>query len=191
MSSSSASILRNCPLPLARAYQRSIHSKDRDHRFNAALKGLASPTLGEWMEFLRGGLVYFAQRAPEPDPLLKAFHSVVFEKVKGRKDLIELHNQLRSAPDGRPGAAESTTVRDVLERCVAYRNRVLGHGAPVSKEHYEAMGLSFEKGFEDLVEHSTFLEALRLMVVEEGRMLPDGSGEYSWLDLTGPLPVRA
>jgi hypothetical protein len=79
------SLLDRCPLPLARAYRRSLNAVEtrerhdagyfafevylkyaaaiaiafylaaepRDHRVNAALKGLARPSLGEWLRFLR------------------------------------------------------------------------------------------------------------------------------------------
>lgn len=84
------------------------------------------------MGFLREGLSYFSERAADPDPVLKAFHSVVFEKAKGRKGLAELYNQLRSICDGRPGAAEASSPRVVLEWCVAYRNRAPSRRGPRS-----------------------------------------------------------
>ena len=39
----------------------------RDHRVNAALKGLAKPSIGEWVQFLRACLAFLRERS-ETDP---------------------------------------------------------------------------------------------------------------------------
>src|SRR5688572_15823487 len=101
-------ILDAFPLPLARGFRRWLNAREaRDHRVNAALKGLARPSLGEWVRFLReclrlvsrghdsptGALAtLFSERTERWDEPLSLFNDirVLLQSATGRKETLSL-----------------------------------------------------------------------------------------------------
>lgn len=73
----------------------------RDHRVNAVLKGLARPSLGEWIRFLRECLEFLARDAGG-EPLVGALAGLLLGKEARRAEIAGLHNALRSFRTGAP-----------------------------------------------------------------------------------------
>ncbi|MBI4582712.1 MAG: serine/threonine protein kinase [Planctomycetes bacterium] len=156
--------------------------EDRDHRVNAALKGLARPSLGEWARFLRESLRFLSQEK-EPDPVIQALEALWDAKESRRENLLRLYNGLRSFREGNSSEREKASLGMMFEEVVGYSNRVLGHGAPLSREHYEQFGGLFGKAFLDLLEASSYLTARRLVTfdslqIEEGSKIECGVVEF-------------
>ena len=57
-----------------------LAGEGRDHRVNAALKGLARPSLGEWLRFLRECLRFLGQ-GTEGDPAIQAVAKLCDDNV--------------------------------------------------------------------------------------------------------------
>ncbi len=161
---------------------RYLAGDGRDHRVNAALKGLARPSLGEWIRFLRECCKFLNEQG-EPDGAIRALSTLLEEKESRWAAVVQLYNDLRSFRTGRPSQRDKVSLMLLFEELVPYRNRTIGHGAPLGKEHYEAVGASLGKAFVELVDQSPFLTARRLVVfdsvqVEEGSRIDCGVVEY-------------
>jgi eukaryotic-like serine/threonine-protein kinase len=154
----------------------------RDHRVNAALKGLARPSLGEWLRFLRECLRFLVE-GKEPERAVAAIASLFEAKEAHSEPLRALFNGLRSFRAGSPSDRDKLSLSMLLEEVVSYRNRVLGHGAPPGKEHLKRFGDLFAEAFPDLIDRSPYLTARRLVAfdslqVEEKSRIECGVVEY-------------
>ncbi len=161
---------------------RYLAGDGRDHRVNAALKGLARPSLGEWIRFLRECLRFLNEQG-EPDGAIRALAALLEEKESRWAAVVRLYNDLRSFRTGRPSERDTVSLMLLLQELVPYRNRTIGHGAPLGREHYEAVGASLGEAFVELLDHSPFLTARSLVVfdsvqVEEGSRIECGVVEY-------------
>ena len=95
----------------------------RDHRVNAVLKGLARPSLGEWLRFLRECLKFLSQ-GDATDPAVQAMASR-FESREARwPAVVKLFNAMRSFRTGSASEKEQVSLEVLLGEAVAYRNRV-------------------------------------------------------------------
>jgi YD repeat-containing protein len=161
----------------------------RDHRVNAALKGLARPSLGEWLRFLRECLRFLAG-CRDLDPAVTAM-AALFERREGRwKGVLSLHNALRSFLEGRPGEKETVSLEHLLNGVVAYRNRVIGHGAPLDTGHYRRFAEQFAGSFSEILEESSFLTARRLVSFHALRVRDGTRVECEVLEFMGHVPLR-
>jgi hypothetical protein len=166
----------------------------RDHRVNAALKGLARPSLGEWLRFLRECLGFLAGGS-SPDPVVASLAKLFEEKESRPEALRELYNGLRAFRAGSPSERDKLDLSMLFEEVVAYRNRVLGHGAPPGKEHFQVFGGLFGKSFPDLLEESPYLTARRLVAfdslqVEGGRQEGGARIECGVVEYMSDRPIR-
>ncbi|MGH7378146.1 MAG: hypothetical protein ACREKK_12085, partial [Candidatus Methylomirabilales bacterium] len=166
-----------------------LHGPRRDHRVNAALKGLARPSLGEWLSFLRE-CSRFLGAGGEAEPWLAALAGLFHEKGARREDLLQLYNRLRSFRQGRPSERDKLSLEMVLEEIVSYRNQVLGHGAPLDSGHYERLAEALGKGFAALIEESPFLSARRLVAFESPRVIEGSRVECAVIEFVGLQPLR-
>jgi len=160
-----------------------------DHRVNAALKGLVRPSLGEWIRFLRECADFLTGRE-NPAGCIAAVAGLLREKRAGWPEVVDLYNALRSFLGRAPSAREKVSLEMLLEEVVAYRNRALGHGAPLSSEHYEHFGDLFARAFRDVVECSPFLTALRLVGFTEIEIRERSQVECGLMEYMGVQPVR-
>ena len=67
----------------------------RNHRVNAALKGLARPSLGEWVRFLRE-CTRFLSKEGERDPAIDALSTLYETKERRWKTVVRLANEFRA-----------------------------------------------------------------------------------------------
>src|SRR5262245_24023108 len=72
-----------------------LRGEERDHKVNVALKGLARPSLGEWVRFLRECLG-FLSKEKEPILLMAAIANLYEGKETGWSAVKELFNALRA-----------------------------------------------------------------------------------------------
>lgn len=161
----------------------------RDHKVNAALKGLARPSLGEWMRFLRECLRFLGEERGA-DPLAGALAELFKSKEDGAGDVVQLCNALRKFRTGQPSEKASASIEQLLEEVVAYRNRVLGHGAQQSADHYRELGELLGRAFIAVLQRSSFLTVLRLAVLDSFTVQGGGNIECGVLEYVGtPHPL--
>ena len=92
----------------------------RDHRVNAALKGLARPSLGEWHRFLRECLRFLAA-ASEADPGIRSMAALYENKELSSERLLSLYNGLRSLRAGSPSDRDKLSLSMLLDEvCLLY-----------------------------------------------------------------------
>ncbi len=134
----------------------------RDHRVNAVLKGLARPSLGEWLRFLRECLKFSGQ-GDSTDPAIQAMAALLESRETRWPAVVRLFNAMRSFRTGSASQKEQVSLDGLLGEVVAYRNRVLGHGANLESEHYGSFAELLASSFGEVLELSTFLTARRLV----------------------------
>jgi serine/threonine protein kinase/predicted Zn-dependent protease len=161
----------------------------RDHRVNAVLKGLARPSLGEWLRFLRECLGFVA-RDGRGDPLTGALSGLLSGKDGRRAEIADLYNTLRSFRTGAPSQKSDVTLEALLSELVAYRNRVIGHGAPLDAEHYRAFSERFAAACREMLDASPCLTACRLAFIDSVRVEEGERVESSLIEFMGDQPVR-
>ena len=161
----------------------------RDHRVNAALKGLARPSLGEWLRFLRECVRYLNQ-AEGVEPAARSIATLLESRKTEWPKVLVLFNAMRSLRTGSEGSDKQTvSLSAFLDEVVAYRNRVIGHGANLSNEHYERFAGLFSEAFAELIGHSTLMTVRRLVrfdviKIEQGRV------ECGMIEFMGETPDR-
>ncbi len=102
----------------------------RDHKVNAALKGLARPSLGEWLRFLRECL-RFLKQGKDADPAVQGMASLLESRETRWPEVVGLFNRMRSFRTGTASEKQQVSLEMLLGEIVAYRNRVLGFEIPV------------------------------------------------------------
>ncbi|MBI4602978.1 MAG: protein kinase [Planctomycetes bacterium] len=143
------------------AIARYLAAEGRDHRVNAALKGLARPSLGEWARFLRECLGFLTGK--DSSPAVAAL-AVLLERKESRwPEAVRLYNELRALRTGSPSERPQASLGMLLDEIVTYRNRVLAHGAPMPGEHYRGFGELLASAFGEILRESPFLTVLRLV----------------------------
>jgi serine/threonine protein kinase/tetratricopeptide (TPR) repeat protein len=171
------------------AISRYLSGEERDHRVNAALKGLARPSLGEWVRFLRECLK-FHRGLKDPDPAVLAMAGL-FESREARwHEAVRLCNALCSFLEEKPSEKQSVSLEMLLSELVAYRNRVLGHGAPLAAEHYRTFGELLGSAFPEVLEQSPFLTARRLVLFDSVQVEEGSRIECRVIEFMGLQPVR-
>ncbi|MBI4605722.1 MAG: protein kinase [Planctomycetes bacterium] len=135
---------------------------ERDHRVGAALKGLVRPSLGEWTRFLKECLRFLRERE-KPDPEVLAIDALHEGKGVRWEAPVELFNALRSFRTGSSSSKKQVSLEALLQEVVAYRNRVLGHGAPLDAAHYRRFEEVFQRAFFEVLECSPFLTSMSLV----------------------------
>jgi serine/threonine protein kinase/Flp pilus assembly protein TadD len=160
----------------------------RDHRVNAALKGLARPSLGEWLRFLRECLTFLSESARD-DARVEALSRLASARDASWPRVLSLHNALRSHRTGDPSTRERVSFLELFEEIVAYRNRVLGHGAPLEDSHYARFADLLAEAFLEVLSHAPWLTARRLVAFDsleaEGELVRCHVVEYM-----GHHPIR-
>jgi serine/threonine protein kinase/predicted Zn-dependent protease len=176
-----------------------LRGEARDHRVNAALKGLARPSLGEWLRFLRECARFLteppsgAEASPGRgvDPALAAMAGLLGGRGAAPwAACLELHNGLRSFRTGEPSAQRALTLEGLLGEIVAYRNRVIGHGAPLGDEHYRKLAPLLAAGFVELLQHSGFLLTRPLVAFDSVQVEAGARVECGVVEHMGGQPVR-
>ncbi|MBI4601648.1 MAG: protein kinase [Planctomycetes bacterium] len=174
------------------AIARYLRGEERDHKVNAALKGLARPSLGEWLRFLRECLRFLGDSGAR-DPLVDAVGALCGERRGGRGSgahSLGLYNALRSFRSEAPSAKEQASLDGVFSEVVAYRNRVLGHGAPLEAEHYRRFGELFQQAFLEILEEARFLTACRLVSFDSIQVREGSRVECGVIEHMGLHPLR-
>lgn len=166
-----------------------LAGEERDHRVNAALKGLMRPSLGEWVRFLRECLEFLVKQEAA-DPALRAMATLLKEKDSHWPHVVLLWNALRALRTGSASAKEAASLENVLEEIVAYRNRVLGHGAPLERDEYQSFASLFGPAFSELLERSPFLTARRLVSFDSIHVHEGSRVECTVIEFVGNQPVR-
>ncbi|MBI4601929.1 MAG: serine/threonine-protein kinase [Planctomycetes bacterium] len=161
----------------------------RDHRLNAVLKGLARPSIGEWVRFLRETLRCLA-RDSDNDPAIQALGALYEEKGTRWPGVLALYNALRCFRSGSSSERSSASLAQLLEELVSYRNRVLGHGAPLDRAHYERFGELLPKAVVELLEASPFLAARRLVAFDSVQVEAGSRIECSVIEFMSDRPIR-
>ncbi|HAK96244.1 MAG TPA: hypothetical protein DCM87_14945 [Planctomycetes bacterium] len=166
-----------------------LATEARDHRTNAILKGLARPSLGEWARFLRE-CVRFLRDAQPPDPVIAAMHDLLETKEARWTEVLALYNGLREFLGGKPSERERVSLALLLEEIVAYRNRVIGHGAPRGRDHYERFAQLMGTAYPVLLAHSPFLTARRLAVFDALEIEARSEVRCTIFEYMGTQPIR-
>jgi len=176
------------------AMARYVAGEARDHRVNAVLKGLVRPSLGEWLRFLRECL-RFLHGAPggggEADAAIAALADLLEAKDVRRPRSVALANRLRSFRAGGSGERERVSLASVLDEIVAYRNRVIGHGAPLGAGHYLEFGALLGDAFPEVLESSPFLKVLRLVSFGRPQVIEGAHVDCPVTSFMGLQPLRA
>ncbi|MBI4601034.1 MAG: hypothetical protein HY721_03650 [Planctomycetes bacterium] len=166
-----------------------LAGEGRDHRVNAALKGLARPSLGEWLRFLRECLRFLTE-GKEPDPAVASM-ARLFERKEPHSDALRgIYNGLRSFRTGEPSERDKLSLGMLFDEVIAYRNRVLGHGAPLGKEHFLRFGEIFGRAFADLLEASPYLTARRLVAFDSLQVEGRTRIECGVIEYMSDRPIR-
>jgi malectin (di-glucose binding ER protein) len=166
-----------------------LASPERDHRVNAALKGLLRPSLGEWLRFLRECLEFAGSRE-DSDPVTRSIAVLFKEKDARAPRCLELFNRMRSFRTSQPSEKEAIHLEGFLEELVAFRNRTLGHGAPLDGDHYRDFADLFGPAFAELLDRSPFLTARRLVSFDSTRVEEGSWVECAVIEFMGNQPVR-
>ena len=166
-----------------------LAGEGRDHRVNAALKGLARPSLGEWLRFLRECLGFLAA-GQRPEPAIAAMAGLFEKKEPHSKPLIGLYNELRALRTGERSERDKLSLSMLFEEVVGYRNRVLGHGAPPPKEHFQRFGDFFGAAFGDLLDASPYLTARRLVIFDSLQIEGRSRIECGVVEYMSDRPIR-
>jgi hypothetical protein len=172
------------------AIARYLAGDARDHRVNAVLKGLVRPSLGEWLRFLRECLRFLAEGSGTPDPLARGMADLLGRRESRWERVLRLHNRLRSFSSGAEGEKTRVNLADLLGEAVSYRNRVLGHGAPLEAEHYRQFGDLFGEAFPEVFRESPFLTSLRLVSFPSIQVEGGSRIECEVLEHMGLQPFR-
>ncbi|MBI4586915.1 MAG: protein kinase [Planctomycetes bacterium] len=162
----------------------------RDHRVNAALKGLVRPSLGEWVRFLRE-CVRFLSAQEEVDPAVRAIQALLETRESRWADAVRLDNAIRMFLTGGTSARDKVSLAMLLDEIVGYRNRVLGHGAPLGAEHYRELGGLLERAFPDLLRQSPFLTVRRLVAFDRPQVTEGSRVECPFVACMGLHPLRS
>ncbi len=166
-----------------------LAGKTRDHCVNAALKGLARPSLGEWLRFLRECLRFTEGHDPS-DHAIQGLATIYGEKESRWQGVVNLHNGLRAFRTGNPSRRDKASLGQLLEELVPYRNTVLGHGAPLAKDHYDRFAELFGRAYGDLLTESPFLTARRLVLFDSIQIEEGVRIECSLVQYMGVHPMR-
>jgi serine/threonine protein kinase len=160
----------------------------RDHGVNAVLKGLVRPSTGEWLRFLRE-CIGFLREDGQPSAAVLAIDGLLGRQESRWSKVLDLYNAVRSFLHEKPSAKSQVHLEGLLGEVVAYRNRVLGHGAPLGSDHYRCFADLLAAAFLEVLERSSFLTALRLVLFDsiqvEGSRVACGAIEFM-----GGQPVR-
>ncbi len=169
-----------------------LAGEKRDHRVNAALKGLTRPSLGEWLRFLRECLRFHSERVPDGvyAPAMVALAEIFSKKERRWTKVVRLYNSIRSLCSQGPSEKEQVSLEMLLGEIVAYRNRVLGHGAPLDTDHYGNFCSLLADAYGELLEQSPYLVALRLVSFDSIRIDEGTKVECDVVEFLGDLPTR-
>jgi serine/threonine protein kinase/Tol biopolymer transport system component len=165
-----------------------VASEKRDHRVNAALKGLVRPTLGEWLLFLRE-CARFLEKGSDVDPAVRAVAELLRSREGASPGALELLNASRSLHGGEPSGRTRTSLDELLAEIVTYRNRHLGHGARLSTEHCQRFTPLLVAALIEVLERSPFLTARRLVRFDRGQVRED-LVECGVVELMSDRPIR-
>jgi serine/threonine protein kinase len=166
-----------------------------DPKLTGLLENLARPSLGHWWEIVRGLLPVLA----EGDPGFTAARDFLLGRA--RDDLPRaagLDATLAELLEGGSGPRARVRPRELYDRLVAYRNKVIGHGAvgqhPTA--YYQRLGTTLLAGVAELLDRFDVLAGRRLVYVADVRRSPAGGWLVERYDLTGesatllaPLPL--
>jgi len=166
-----------------------LSGEAREHRVNAALKGLARPSLGEWVRFLRE-CVRFFEETKAAEALLGALVGLFRTKETRWIELVFLFNRLRGLRVGTQSQRGHVSLEMVLTEVVSYRNRVLGHGAALAAGHYEEFAELFGRALPQLLDVSPFLTARRLVAFDSIRVEEGSRVECGVIEYMGVNPLR-
>jgi serine/threonine protein kinase/Tfp pilus assembly protein PilF len=169
-----------------------LEGEARDHRVNAVLKGLQRPSLGEWLRFLRECVRFLAREeaAGCPDAIVIELAALLDTKQAGWEETTRLYNALRSLRTTSRSDKGQVTLEMLLGEVVAYRNQLIGHGAPRDGEHYGRFAELLGAAFPEVLRASPFLTACRLVQFDTVQVEDGARLECSVLELMGQNPVR-
>jgi serine/threonine protein kinase len=214
-------LLRQLPLPLAQLFLRALNGKNALERHNAAyylwevslkllgsvaiveyialnendpkvsqrLQSLARPSTGHWWEFVRLLLPILGPR----DPKFAELRDLLLGK--SRDDLPRLaglDGTLFEALYDRREARATVELRSLFDRLVAYRNRVIGHGAAglQSDASYDKVGRSLIAGLGELFGRLDVLAGRQLVMIAEVNRARSGDWSIERYSLVGESPRR-
>jgi hypothetical protein len=166
-----------------------LASAEREHRVNAALKGLARPSLGEWLGFLRE-CARSSRERKDSLPAARAVANFLERKEGAGTETVRLFNSLRSFLSGKPSQKESASAEMLLAEVVAYRNRVIGHGAPQKTETYDRFAEAFAAALREILDRSPFLTACRLVAFDSIQVEDGSRVECGLVAFMGAIPMR-
>lgn len=107
-----------------------------------------------------------------------------------------------SGPSGKGGRTRGLVLRqpqafeslsrglDLFDEVIAYRNRVLGHGAPLDAEHYRRFADFFGLAFDEILRESALLTVLRLVSFRSLQVRDGSRVEGEVLEHMGLVPMK-
>jgi len=177
--------------PLVGAYLGEIEAgAPRAAALDRLLAQLALPSLGQWVGILRETARHFGTRPEAVSHPLGHVWQQLNAKRRSPSAALELFRRIKNGPDGQPAGDESSSLLELFDALVLYRNTVFGHGAGRSEEFYETeMGPLLFPAASDILSEGV-LDLLgprgsRLVHISELRVIDEQRVELVLSELVG------
>ena len=168
-----------------------LGEKTRDAKIDAAIKNLALPSTGQWVQILRNLATFYSSRVDAPSHMLGDWSKKLTERVKSLSLCASFAKKVSESDGFDLGFGESLSPLDIFDLLPAYRNKHLGHGAVALESFYRDLGPLLLDAAEELLGHiDTLPSGGELVFAEEKRELEDGSIVVERIRLMGGLPMR-
>ena len=161
----------------------------RTKKADEALKALALPSTGQWVQILRTLAEHFSKRVDAASHPLGPWS----QSLLGRRDLPKSSAFIKKLTelDGMdPGVGSSLSPMDLFNVLPAYRNKHLGHGALAKEGFYAEMAPVLLEAATELLGELDLLVKGDCLFVEEKRETGDGSVIVERIRFVGQSPMR-
>lgn len=116
-----------------------------------ALERLALPSLGQWAGMLRETAAHMASAAWPADRAGREVSPRLLAPRERPSSMVALFERIRNGPDGAHSAVARTSIAELVDALVRYRNDVIGHGAARSEDFYDEMAPLLLSAAEELL----------------------------------------
>lgn len=162
-------------------------SGNRDADVERRLRGLASPAIGHWVEFLRDVSTRVAPLDPHPFPEIAGVAAALHEKHDDMPALLACVRAMGERVEGVPShGSPKIAPLDLVNRLPAYRNQTIGHGAiRLDDTFYEELAARLLAAAVETLDRVPLFGKTVLVYVSEVRETPGGTRVADLWDLTG------
>ena len=163
--------------------------RSRSKKADDALKALALPSTGQWVQILRTLAEHFSKRVDASSHPLGPWSRSLLDR-RGLPKSSALLKKLSELDGVDPGVGSSLSPMDLFNLLPAYRNKHLGHGALAKEAFYAEMAPVLLDAATEILSELDLLVKGDCLLIEEKREIGDGSVVIERIRFVGQAPMR-